>query len=73
MTIMRERELKLASTPNEMPHLKQALLEMAIDGHVNCSKSFDTYYDTANDKLRREGVNEITIAFKRLARRKLGE
>jgi inorganic triphosphatase YgiF len=56
MTIMRERELKLASTPNEMPHLKQALLEMAIDGHVNCSKSFDTYYDTANDKLRREGV-----------------
>jgi triphosphatase len=56
MTIMRERELKLASTPNEMPHLKQALLEMAIDGHVNCSKSFDTYYDTADDKLRREGV-----------------
>ena len=56
MTIMRERKLKLSSTPNEMPHLKQALLEMAIDGRVNCSKSFDTYYDTADDKLRREGV-----------------
>src|SRR5215831_4404584 len=56
MTIMREGELKLASTPNEMPHLKHSLLGMAGDGHATCSKSFDTYYDTADDKLRREGV-----------------
>src|SRR5215831_6941240 len=55
MTIMPEVELKLASTPNEMPHLKQSLLEMAGEGHATCRKSFDTYYDTADDKLRREG------------------
>jgi len=55
MTIMPEVELKLASAPNEMPHLKQSLLEMASEGHTSCRKSFDTYYDTADDKLRREG------------------
>jgi len=55
MTIMPEVELKLASAPNEMPHLKQSLLEMASEGHASCRKSFDTYYDTADDKLRREG------------------
>jgi len=56
MTFMPEVELKLASTPNEMPHLKQSLLEMAGDSHATCHKSFDTYYDTADDKLRREGL-----------------
>jgi inorganic triphosphatase YgiF len=55
MTIMPEVELKLASTPNEMPRLKQSLLEMPSEGHATCRKSFDTYYDTADDKLRREG------------------
>jgi hypothetical protein len=43
---MSEVKLKLASTPSEMPHLKQSLLEMASDGHAICRKSFDTYYDT---------------------------
>jgi inorganic triphosphatase YgiF len=52
---MPQFELKLASTPNEMPHLKQSLLEMAGEGHATCRKSFDTYYDTADDELRREG------------------
>ena len=56
MTLMSEVELKLASTLNEMPHLKQSLLEMASDGRATCRKSFDTYYDTADDKLRREGL-----------------
>src|SRR5215472_1881483 len=56
MTSMSEVELKLASTPNEIPRLKQSLLEMASDGHATCSKSFDTYYDTADDKLKREGL-----------------
>jgi len=56
MTFMPEVELKLASTPNEMLHLKQSLLGMASDGHTTCRKSFDTYYDTADDKLRREGL-----------------
>jgi triphosphatase len=55
MTIIPEVELKLASAPNEMPHLKQSLLEMAGEGHATCRKSFDTYYDTADDELRREG------------------
>src|SRR5205814_3116167 len=55
MTMRAEVELKLASTPNEMPHLKQSLLEMAGEGHATCRKSFDTYYDTADDKLRRDG------------------
>ena len=56
MTLMSEVELKLASTLNEMPHLKQSLLEMASDGRATCRKSFDTYYDTADDRLRREGL-----------------
>jgi triphosphatase len=56
MTIMPEDELKLALPPSEMPHLKQSLLEMASDGHASCSKFFDTYYDTADDKLRQEGL-----------------
>src|SRR3984957_4599000 len=56
MTLMSEVELKLASTLNEIPHLKQSLLEMASDGRATCRKSFDTYYDTADDKLRREGL-----------------
>src|SRR5215469_3103730 len=56
MTFMPEVELKLASTPNEMLHLKQSLLGIASDGHTTCRKSFDTYYDTADDKLRREGL-----------------
>jgi triphosphatase len=56
MTLMSEVELKLASTLNEMPHLKQSLLEMASDGRATCRKSFDTYYDTADDKLSREGL-----------------
>ena len=56
MTFMPDVKLKLASTPHEMPHLKQSLLKMHSDGHVTCSKSFDTYYDTADDKLRREGL-----------------
>jgi triphosphatase len=55
MTIMPEVELKLGAAPNEMPRLKQSLLEMAGEGHATCRKSFDTYYDTADDKLRREG------------------
>jgi inorganic triphosphatase YgiF len=55
MTILPEIKLKLASAPNEMPHLKQSLLEMASEGHTSCRKSFDTYYDTADDRLRREG------------------
>jgi len=55
MTVRPEVELKLASTPNEMPHLKQSLLEMIGEGHATCRRSFDTYYDTADDKLRREG------------------
>ena len=56
MTFKPEVGLKLASTPNEMPHLKQSLLEMASDAHATCRKSFDTYYDTTDDKLRREGL-----------------
>src|SRR5215472_10371373 len=56
MTSMSEVELKLASTPDEIPRLKQSLLEMASDGHATCRKSFDIYYDTADDKLRREGL-----------------
>ena len=56
MTFMPEVKLKLASTPNEIPHLKQSLLKMASDGHATCRKSFDTYYDTPDDKLRREGL-----------------
>jgi inorganic triphosphatase YgiF len=56
MIFMPEVELKLASTPNEMPHLQQSLLEMASDGHATCRKSFDTYYDTSDDKLKREGL-----------------
>jgi inorganic triphosphatase YgiF len=56
MIIMPEVELKLASTPNEMPHLKQTLLEMASDCDATCRNSFDTYHDTADDKLRREGL-----------------
>jgi triphosphatase len=55
MTIMPQVELKLTSTPDEMPHLKQSLLEMAGEGHATCRKSFDTYYDTADDELRRKG------------------
>ena len=38
-----------------MPNLKQSLLEMASEGHTSCRKSFDTFYDTADDRLRREG------------------
>jgi len=56
MTFMPDVKLELASTQHEMPHLKQSLLKMHSDGHVTCSKSFDTYYDTADDKLRREGL-----------------
>src|SRR5215813_6449463 len=58
MTIMPEVELKLASAPSETPHLKQSLLEMASEGHATCRESFDTYYDTADDKLRQEDVIE---------------
>src|SRR6516164_5189449 len=56
MTLTSELQLKLASTLNEMPHLKQSLLEMASDCHATCRKSFDTYYDTEDDTLRREGL-----------------
>jgi inorganic triphosphatase YgiF len=56
MTITSGVELKLASTPNDMPPLKQTLLEMVNDGHTTRRESFDTYYDTAEDKLRREGL-----------------
>jgi inorganic triphosphatase YgiF len=56
MTIMPEGELKLASATNEMPHLKQSLLEMASDGDATCRNFLDTYYDTADDRLRREGL-----------------
>jgi inorganic triphosphatase YgiF len=55
MTIMPQVELKLASTLNEMPHLKQSLLEMASEEHATSLESFDTYYDTPDDELRREG------------------
>jgi inorganic triphosphatase YgiF len=54
VTIMPQVELKLASTLNEIPHLKQSLLEMAGEGHATSREAFDTYYDTA-DALRREG------------------
>jgi inorganic triphosphatase YgiF len=56
MTFIPEVALKLVSTPNEMPHLKQSLLEMATHAHPTCHKSFDTFFDTANDKLRRGGL-----------------
>ena len=77
MTFMPDVKLKLASTQHEMPHLKQSLLKMHSDGHVTCSKSFDTYYDTADDKSRREGLVLLVSErdhdyFKRLARRKSG-
>jgi inorganic triphosphatase YgiF len=77
MTLMSGVELKRASTLNEMPHLKQSLLEMASVGRATCRKSFDTYYDTADDKLRGEGLVLLVSErdhdyFKRLARRKSG-
>ena len=56
MTIIPEVEPKLASPPNDMPQLKQTLLQMASDGHTTCRETFDTYYDTAEDKLRRDGL-----------------
>ena len=55
MTIMPQVELKLALTLNEIPHLKQSLLEMAGEGHATSREAFDTYYDTVDDELRREG------------------
>jgi len=49
-------ELKLAATPGDMPQLKQTLLQLAGDGDATCRESLETYYDTAADSLRREGL-----------------
>ena len=54
-TIMAD-ELKLAATPGDMPQLKQTLLQLAGDGDATCRESLETYYDTAADRLRREGL-----------------
>ena len=53
---MAEVELKLASTPGDMPQLKQTLLQLAGDGDATYRESVETYYDTAADRLRREGL-----------------
>jgi inorganic triphosphatase YgiF len=53
---MAEVELKLASTPGDLPQLKQTLLQLAGDGDATYRESFETYYDTAADRLRREGL-----------------
>jgi inorganic triphosphatase YgiF len=53
---MTEVELKLASTLGDMPQLKQTLLQLAGDEDATYSESFETYYDTAADRLRREGL-----------------
>ena len=46
-------ELKLASTPGDMPQLKQTLLQLAGDVDATYRESFETYYDTATERLRR--------------------
>lgn len=53
---MAEVELKLAATPGDMAQLKQTSLRLGGDGDATYRKSFETYYDTAGDRLRREGI-----------------
>jgi triphosphatase len=54
--MMPEVELRLASMASDLPQLKQGLLEMSARAHATPATLTSTYYDTAEGRLKREGV-----------------
>lgn len=48
--------LKLVTTADELARVKQALLDMATRGPESRTVMTSTYYDTATNQLRREGL-----------------
>jgi inorganic triphosphatase YgiF len=50
------KALKLATTIDDLPQVKQALRDLASQGHEARTTLTSTYYDTAAGRLKREGL-----------------
>src|SRR5260370_42061009 len=54
--MMTEAEVRRASRRGILPQLKQGLLQMSARAHATPATLTSTYYDTAEGRLKREGV-----------------